>query len=68
MNDNGHMESFFHSMKSDVIHGKRFETDEELLQVVRSYIPFYHADRLHSSLNYVPPATYEQQLASKGYQ
>lgn len=64
MNDNGHMESFFHSMKSDVMHGKRFTSDEELLGVVRSYIPFYNATRLHSSLNYVSPATYEKQLGT----
>jgi putative transposase len=64
MNDNGHMESFFHSMKSDVVHGRRFTTDEELLGVVRSYIPFYNATRLHSSLNYVSPATYEKQLGT----
>lgn len=64
MNDNGHMESFFHTMKSEAIHGKRFETEEELLEVVKSYIPFYNMTRLHSSLNYVSPATYEKQLAS----
>jgi putative transposase len=64
MNDNGHMESFFHTMKSEAIHGKRFETEEELLEVVKSYIPFYNRTRLHSALNYVSPATYEQQLAS----
>jgi putative transposase len=68
MNDNGHMESFFHSMKSEAIHGKRFETDKELLEVVRSYIPFYNTTRLHSSLNYVAPATFEKQLASPGCQ
>jgi len=27
---------------------------------VRAYIPFYNGTRLHSSLNYVPPATFEQ--------
>lgn len=64
MNDNGHMESFFHSMKSEALHGKRFVTDEELLGALRSYIPFYNATRLHSSLNYVSPATYEKQLGS----
>jgi transposase InsO family protein len=31
--------------------------------VLRSYLPFYNRDRLHSSLNYVSPATYEQRLA-----
>lgn len=68
MNDNGHMESFFHSMKSDVVHGRAFESDDELLGVVRSYIPFYNATRLHSSLNYVSPAAYEKQLGSPGCQ
>ncbi len=68
MNDNGHMESFFHTMKSEAIHGKRFETEEALLEVLRSYIPFYNMTRLHSSLNYVSPATYEKQLAAPGCQ
>jgi len=27
---------------------------------VRDYVPFYNGTRLHSSLNYVPPATYER--------
>jgi transposase InsO family protein len=30
---------------------------------LRSYIPFYNHSRMHSSLNYVSPATYENQLA-----
>jgi transposase InsO family protein len=57
------MESFFHSMKSDVIHGNTFTEDSQLLSVLRSYIPFYNHSRMHSSLNYVSPATYENQLA-----
>jgi transposase InsO family protein len=61
--DNAFMESFFHSMKSDVIHGNTFTEDSQLLSVLRSYIPFYNHSRMHSSLNYVSPATYENQLA-----
>ena len=61
--DNAFMESFFHSMKADVIHGCTFIGDNQLLSVLRSYIPFYNRSRMHSSLNYVPPATYENQLA-----
>lgn len=64
MNDNGHMESFFHSMKADAIHGIRFSRIEDLKNTVRNYIAFYNETRLHSSLNYVPPATFEKQLAS----
>lgn len=61
--DNAFMESFFHSMKSDVIHGNTFSEDRQILSVLRSYIPFYNHSRMHSSLNYVSPATYENQLA-----
>lgn len=61
--DNAFMESFFHSMKADVIHGNTFHEDHQLLSVLRSYIPFYNHSRMHSSLNYVSPATYENQLA-----
>ncbi|GAO36358.1 integrase [Sulfuricella sp. T08] len=61
--DNAFMESFFHSMKSDVIHGCVFTEDSQMLSVLRSYIPFYNHSRIHSSLNYVSPAKYENQLA-----
>jgi len=61
--DNAFMESFFHSMKADVIHGNTFTEDNQMLAVLRSYIPFYNHSRMHSSLNYVSPANYENQLA-----
>jgi len=58
--DNAFIESFFHSMKSDIVHGLTFTEDDEIESTVRDYIPFYNGTRLHSSLNYVPPATYER--------
>ena len=61
--DNAFMESFFHSMKSETIHGCSFTEDSQMISVLRSYIPFYNRSRIHSSLNYMPPATYEQLLA-----
>jgi putative transposase len=61
--DNAYIESFFHSLKTDVVHGISFTEDRQVQSVVRSYIPFYNSIRLHSSLNYVSPATYEKQLA-----
>lgn len=61
--DNAFIESFFHSMKSEVMHGYRFTEDQQVLSVLRSYIPFYNRSRIHSSLNYVSPATYEKRLA-----
>jgi putative transposase len=45
--DNAHMESFFHSMKSDVMHGCKLKTDQEVYRIVRRYIMFYNRTRLH---------------------
>lgn len=47
--DNAFMESFFHSMKAEAIHGCKFSEDDEMLAVLRSYIPFYNHSRMHSS-------------------
>ena len=41
----------------------KFNEPHEVLAAVRSYMPFYNHARIHSSLNYVPPATYEKLLA-----
>ena len=60
LNDNAFIESFFHSMKADIVHGLRFTEDRQIEQAVRGYVPFYNGTRLHSSLNYVPPAAFEQ--------
>jgi transposase InsO family protein len=59
MTDNAHMESFFHSMKSDAVHGRRFVHPAELVQLVRSYIPYYNGVRLHSGIGYSSPIDYE---------
>ena len=58
--DNAYIESFFHSMKADIVHGLTFAEDHQIESAVRDYVPFYNGTRLHSSLNYVPPATYER--------
>ena len=68
MTDNAYVESFFHSMKSDIYHGVRFFDDEQLRAALQSYISFYNQNRLHSSLQYVPPATFEQQARRTGCQ
>ena len=61
--DNAHMESFFHSLKADVIHGVRFSADGELRRCIKKYVQYYNNDRLHSSLGYLSPVAYERRVA-----
>lgn len=63
MTDNASMESFFHSFKSDVYHGLVFDTEGEMREVLRKYMPFYNQRRLHSGLGYMPPTQYEAMAA-----
>ena len=63
MNDNAHMESFFHSLKSEELAGRRFESEDALLAAIRSYIPRYNAKRPHSSLGYLSPIDFERRAA-----
>jgi putative transposase len=66
--DNAYIESFFHSMKADVFHGRHFDDDQQVRTALKDYLPFYNRARLHSSLDYVPPATFEQQARKPGCQ
>lgn len=61
--DNAHMASCFHSLKADVVHGVRFQTDADLREQLRSYIWFYNHRRLHSALGYRSPVDYEARAA-----
>jgi putative transposase len=59
--DNAPMESFFASLKKELVHGADFATQAEARAAVVEYIEvFYNARRRHSSLGYVSPAEYEQ--------
>jgi putative transposase len=57
--DNAHMESFFHSMKTDVVHGAGFVNPDEVAPLLRRYFPYYNRVRLHSGLGYRSPVDYE---------
>ena len=59
MNDNAHMESFFHSLKVEGLYKKTFQTDQALSEALVGYVQFYNQKRLHSSLGYKAPAVYE---------
>lgn len=61
--DNAHMESFFHSLKSEWIHGNRFNKGEDLKQAIKHYIDdFYNPIRLHSGIGYVSPMAMEARV------
>ena len=40
--DNAHMESFFHSLKTERLYGCSFATDAELRRALQAYIAFYN--------------------------
>jgi transposase InsO family protein len=61
--ENAHMESFFHSLKADLIHGRAFPSITELRAALRRYIRYYNYHRLHSALGYQSPVDYEQRAA-----
>ena len=59
--DNAPMESFFASLKKELVHGADFGTRAEARAAVVQYIEvFYNSRRRHSSLGYVAPAEYER--------
>jgi transposase InsO family protein len=64
MTDNAHMESFFHSFKTDAYHGFTFSGEQQLRKQIRSYIEFYNQERLHSALGYQSPVAFELSLAA----
>ena len=62
--DNGHMESFFHSLKAELIRGRKFNSMSELRYSLNSYINhFYNKKRLHSGIGYYSPIEYEKLAA-----
>ncbi len=59
--DNAHMESFFHTMKAELIRGTAFKSERELRYAVSHYInQYYNAKRLHSGIDYCSPIEYEK--------
>jgi transposase InsO family protein len=60
--DNACAESFFHSLKVEVIHGERFATRDIMRQTVFEYIEAdYNKIRRHSANGYLSPAVFEAQ-------
>ena len=59
--DNAHVESFFHSLKTELVYRKNFKTREEAKQAIFEWIEtWYNRERRHSALGYLSPVDYEK--------
>ncbi|AKH20882.1 transposase [Sedimenticola thiotaurini] len=58
--DNAFVESFFHTMKAELIHRRLFENDISAVAHLVEYIEFYNRERLHSGIGYQSPENYEK--------
>ena len=61
--DNAPVESFFSSLKAELLTGTRWQTSQDAEAVVADYLRFYNQHRLHSALGYRSPAQYEADCA-----
>jgi putative transposase len=61
--DNAVAESFFHTLKVELIYREDFDTHEQAQTAVFEYIEvFYNRQRCHSANGYLAPLAYEQAL------
>lgn len=57
--DNAYVESFFKTLRNELLHHWRFKTLVECIARIVDYIEFYNEKRLHSALNYMSPNMYQ---------
>ena len=61
--DNAPMESFWGTLKNELVHHRRYETRREAIQEITEYIEiFYNRQRRQARLGYLSPAAYERQF------
>jgi len=61
--DNAPMESFWGTLKNELVHHRRYETRAQAMREITEYIEiFYNRQRRQSRLGYLSPAAFEQQF------
>jgi putative transposase len=61
--DNAPMESFWGTLKQELVHHRRYRTRQEAIQDITEYIEiFYNRQRRQARLGFVSPVVYEQRF------
>lgn len=61
--DNAYVESFFGTLKNELVHQRAFRSYVECAARVIDYVEFYNEERMHSALGYTSPKYYQQAAA-----
>lgn len=62
--DNAVAESFFSTLKNELVHGSQFSNQKIARTAIFEYIEvFYNRQRIHQTLNYQTPDEFEQNVA-----
>jgi putative transposase len=63
--DNAFAESFFATLKKELVYRKKYKTKEEAKKSIFEYIEvWYNRKRIHSSIGYMSPVQFEESLAA----
>ncbi len=64
--DNAPMESFWGTLKNELVHHSRYKTREQAIREITEHIEaFYNRQRRQARLGYLSPALYERQFYAK---
>jgi putative transposase len=62
------MESFFKTMKVELVYQQRYQTHQEAQTSIFEYIEiFYNRQRMHPALNYQTPEAFEANIKQLAY-
>jgi transposase InsO family protein len=63
--DNAPMESFFHTMKTELYYGHHYQTRQELIKAMKEWIKYYNQERIKHKLKGKPPIEYRNLALEK---